>query len=854
MEKFVIIDGNNLLFRAFYALPQLRNFDGEISNGVFGFANMLIKVIAEQKPDYIAVAFDKGKNTFRHKKYAEYKAQRKPTPSELIEQFPILKNMLKLMGVAVLEHDDIEADDIIGILTRKFETQNIIVSADKDVLQLINEKTHVLSPKKGISETFLYTLDSLKETMGISPLQIIDLKALMGDASDNIPGVAGVGEITAKNLIEKYLSLEGVYNNIENEKGKLKEKLVNSKEDAFLSKELATIVVDYPLNVALEQFKYEWPLNNEVKEFFKKYQFNSLLKKEELFKEVDVAEIKEVVAKKVKVVEVKNLEKCKEVAEECLKVREVSFYINPSCVAIYDGRVEYRINCEQNLLGDNCEFGQVLVVFKEVFEHDKIKKVLFNSKNDMHVLDKFNISLNNYYDILIARYLINSNAKSKVNFQEVLLENGLSEKLMASGLIEIKNNLDEKLVKFELVKLFEDVELPLVKVLFAMEKQGFKLDLNELNSLDLRYSKIINELTEEIYDLAGCEFNINSPKQVAQVLFENLGLRHKPSSKNSTAVDVLKEMVGLHPVVAKIIEYRQYSKFQSTYINAFKELVNKDTCKLNTTFNQTLTSTGRISSSEPNLQNIPVRSEEGKSIRKIFVSSFEDGYIVSADYSQIELRLLANFSKDDILLSAFKNNEDIHARTASEIFGVPLGLVSDEMRRSAKAINFGIIYGISDFGLSQNIGTTRNVAKQYISAYFDKYPKIHEYIQKNVDECKNLGYAKTFMNRIRIVPEINSTNYNLRQFGERVAMNMPLQGGASDIIKLAMINVYNCFNKEKLQSKLMLQVHDELVVDVQKDELERVCEILKEEMEKVVQLDVDLKVDIEYGRNWKNIE
>lgn len=854
MEKFVIIDGNNLLFRAFYALPQLRNFEGEISNGVFGFANMLIKVITEQKPDYIAVAFDKGKNTFRHKKYAEYKAQRKPTPSELIEQFPILKNMLKLMGVAVLEHDEIEADDIIGILSRKFETQNIIVSADKDVLQLINENTHVLSPKKGISETFLYTIESLKETMGISPLQIIDLKALMGDASDNIPGVAGIGEITAKNLIEKYQNLEGVYNNIENEKGKLKEKLITGKEDAFLSKELATIVVDYPLNVELNEFKYEWPLNNEVKEFFKKYQFNSLLKKEDLFQVAEEPQINEEIAKKVKIVEIKNIEECKEVAKQCLKVNEVAVCINPNCVAVYDGKVEYRINCEHNLLGDNCELDKVLTSFKDVFEADWVKKILFNSKNDMHVLDKFNISLNNYYDILIARYLINSNAKSKVEYQEVLLENGLNEKALASGLIDIKKNLDEKLEKFELVELFEKVELPLAKVLFEMEKQGFKIDLEELNLLDQKYSKIINELTEEIYDLAGCEFNINSPKQVAQVLFEYLGLKHKPSSKNSTAVDVLKDMVGLHPVVAKIIEYRQYSKFQSTYINAFKDLVDKNSCKLYTTFNQTLTATGRISSSEPNLQNIPVRSEEGKSIRKIFVSSFEDGYIVSADYSQIELRLLANFSKDDILLSAFKNNEDIHARTASEIFGVPIDLVSDEMRRSAKAINFGIIYGISDFGLSQNIGTTRNVAKQYISAYFDKYPKINEYIQKNVDDCKNLGYAKTFMNRIRIVPEINSSNYNLRQFGERVAMNMPLQGGASDIIKLAMINVFNRFNEKKLKSKLMLQVHDELVVDVHKDELNRVCEILKDEMENVVQLDVELKVDIEYGRNWKNIE
>ena len=567
MEKFVIIDGNNLLFRAFYALPQLRNFEGEISNGVFGFANMIIKVITEQKPDYIAVAFDKGKNTFRHKKYAEYKAQRKPTPTELLEQFPILKNMLKLMGVAVLEHDDIEADDIIGILTRKFETQNIVVSADKDVLQLVNDKTHVLAPKKGISETFLYTPESLKETMGVSPLQIIDLKALMGDASDNIPGVAGVGEITAKNLIEKYQSLEGVYSNIESEKGKLKEKLVSGKDDAFLSKELATIVVDYPLDVELNQFKYEWPLNNDVKEFFKKYQFNSLLKKDELFQEIDAIEAPEIISKKIKVIEVESLENAKEIAQDCLSANEVAFYINLNCVAVYDGKTEYRINCEYNLLGENCELDQVLIAFKKVFESDRVKKILFNVKSDMHILDKLNISIINYYDVLIARYLINSNAKSKVDFQEVLLENGLNEKLKASGLIELKNRFNDKLIKFDLVKLFEEIELPLVRVLFEMEKQGFKLDLEELNSLDEKYSKIINELTEDIYDLVGCEFNINSPKQVGQILFENLGLKHKPGSKNSTAVDVLKDMVGLHPVVEKIIEYRQYSKFQSTYIN-----------------------------------------------------------------------------------------------------------------------------------------------------------------------------------------------------------------------------------------------------------------------------------------------
>ena len=579
-----------------------------------------------------------------------------------------------------------------------------------------------------------------------------------------------------------------------------------------------------------------------------------MLKKEEYFDVADEEKPNESVNKKINIVEINNIADCIKLVSDCERLKEVAIYIESNEISVSFKNIEYRINCNANLLGDGCDFEKVLKAFKSLFENKNIEKILFNAKNVMHMLDKLSINLVNYYDVLIARYLINTNAKSKVSFQEVLIENFINEKLKANALLDLKSSFNEKLQKFELVDLFKNIELPLVKVLFEMEKQGFKIDLNELALLDEKYSKIINDLTVEIYDLAGCEFNINSPKQVAQVLFEELGLKHKPSSKNSTANDVLKEMVGLHPVVEKIIEYRQYSKFQSTYINAFKELVNKSNYKIYTTFNQTLTATGRISSSEPNLQNIPVRSEEGKNIRKIFVSSFDDGFIVSADYSQIELRLLACFSKDEILLNAFKNNEDIHARTASEIFGIPIEMVSSEMRRSAKAINFGIIYGISDFGLSQNIGTTRAVAKQYISAYFDKYPKIYEYMQNNVDECKNHGYVKTFMNRMRVVPEINSSNYNLRQFGERVAMNMPLQGGASDIIKLAMIKVFERFKREKLQSKLMLQVHDELVVDTHKDEFEKVILILKEEMENVVQLPIDLKVDIEYGKNWKNIE
>lgn len=852
MEKLILVDGNNLMFRAFYALPQLRNFNNEISNGVFGFANMLIKVIVEQKPDYIVVAFDKGKKTFRHQKYKEYKAQRKPTPTELLSQFPILKEMLNLMNIKFLELDDIEADDIIGILSRKFNTENIILSADRDLLQLVNSNTTVMSLKKGITETLEYTPKSLKEILNLEPYQIIELKALMGDASDNIPGVAGVGEKIAQNLIEKYENLDNVYAHIDEISGKLHDKLVEGKDVAYLSKDLATINLEYDIKCELQDFKYDFPFSSDVYKFFKKYQFNSLLKRSELFENIEVLdEIEKVKSNNYKLLTISNESELDILIEKLRNEKEFACLIDANNISVAFGGFEYNISTIQNLLGDGLNFEYVLKKLELLFGDSKIKKVFLDSKKVMHLLNSLGLNgLENYYDVLIARYLINSNAKHNTTEKDLAIENNLKESYLSSNLLELKAIYDKELEKFELINLMNDIELPLVKVLFEMEKNGVEIDLNELNNLKQKYATQIEKLTQSIYESAGEKFNINSPKQLAEILFNKLGLKTGKKKETSTSVDVLNDLIGKHDIIPLILNYRQINKLYTTYIIAFEGLIDKATNKIHTTFNQVLTTTGRLSSSEPNLQNIPVRSEEGKNIRKMFVSSFENGRIVSADYSQIELRLLACFSGDDVLINAFNTGEDIHARTASEIFGVPINQVSPEMRRNAKAINFGIIYGISDYGLSVTIGSSVMSAKKYIQMYFDRYPKIYEYMQKNIDDCRNHGYIKTFKNRMRIVPEINSSNRNLRLFAERVAMNMPLQGGASDIIKMAMIKVYNRMKKAKLKSKLILQVHDELVVDCVSEEVDIVSKILKEEMESVVNFKVKLRADVECGSNW----
>ena len=844
MENFVIIDGNNLMFRAFYALPQLANFDGEISNAVFGFTIMLVKIIKEINPKYIAVTFDASKKNFRHEMFTEYKGTRKPTPEELRSQFPIVKNLLEAMNIKVIEKEGLEADDLMGCLSRSYDTKNIIVSADRDAFQLINSNTSIMFPKKGVSETVMLSSDNLKDFYGVNPEQVVDLKSLMGDSSDNIPGVPGVGEKTAKDLITNYKTLDGVYDNIDNIKNKLHEKLVENKDKAYLSQKLCTIVTNINLGLDLEEFLYDFPFNEKVREIFKRYQFNILLKKDELF-----GELQENVVIEDEIVEIDNLQKLDEMIDNLKKTNAFAIYLNEDNFNLYINK-EYKICYGTDLFSTGVDIIDVLNKLKPYFEDENIKKIAFDSKDLMHKLIKFGIHLKGVdFDCVIARYLINSIAKPVVTLDEMMVECGVSGKAYAKTLIAIKEIYYAKLEKNNLLSLYYDIELPLVKVIFNMEIAGFKIDVDGLKELEERYRAEIKELEELIYMTAGEKFNISSPKQLGEVLFDKLDLNIPSNKKKSTSVDILNEIAEKHPIVPMIIRYRTITKLYSTYIVGFDNLKTADN-KIHSLFNQTLTSTGRLSSSEPNLQNIPVRTEEGRNIRKLFVPSNKNGFILSADYSQIELRLLANFSEDEVLIGAYNSGQDIHARTASEIFNIPLEMVDDKMRRSAKAINFGIVYGISDFGLSQNIGISRKEASHYIEKYFEKYPKIESYMKKNVEYCKEHGFIKTLFGRIRPVPEIQSTNYNLRNFGERVAMNMPLQGSASDIIKKAMIKVYNDLKQQNLQSKLILQVHDELVLDVAPGELEEVQKIVKSGMEEVVDLKVKLTVNIESGKTW----
>lgn len=849
-SKFIIIDGNNLAFRAFYALPPLNNFESIPCNAIFGFTKMLITIIKEQKPDYIAVCFDAKKKNFRHELFADYKGTRKPTPPELITQMPLIKELLNTMGIKVVEKEGAEADDLIGTLSKCFNTDNLLVSADKDILQLITNKTFVLFPKKGISEYVIYTPNTLLKTFNVTPSQIIELKALMGDSSDNIPGVPGVGEKTATDLVSKYGTLDDIYYHIDEIKGKLNEKLQNNKDMAYLSKKLATIVCDIPVDFVIDDFKYSFPFNDETKNLFKKYQFNSLLKDNSIFIKEDI-DNKITKQTEVKSIKINHLNDLDNLINEINKQSEIALYLDLNCLSICFNGLEYNLKFSQNLIDSNFNFDEVIQKLKPILENSNLKKVLFDKKALLHLLKPYNINvLGDFEDILLLRYVVNSSSKANITLSDISNENLYPEENLAYNLILLKDKYLKIISDMDLNYVYREIELPLVDVLFSMEYEGFKIDVNELESLKEKYSIRINELSENIYSLAGEHFNINSPKQLADILFNKLNLKSFNNKKQSTSVSVLNELIGQHDIIPAILEYRQISKLYSTYINAFLNLIDRNTNKIHTIFNQTITSTGRLSSSEPNLQNIPTRSSEGKNIRKVFIPSNEKGCLISADYNQIELRLLASLSNDESLINAYNNNEDIHTRTASEMFNIPKDEVTPNQRRDAKAINFGIIYGISEYGLSQNIGISFKKANEYINTYFARYPKVKEYMQSNVDYCKQNGYVKTIFGRIRNIVEINSSNYALRNFGERASMNMPLQGSAGDIIKLAMIKVYNAIKENNLKSKLILQIHDELIVDTFPGEESKIEEILKTSMESVVNLPVKLLVSINKGSNW----
>ena len=849
MDKLILLDSNSLINRAYYALPNLTNHSGQYTGAIFGYLNMLLKIVDTYKPTHIIATFDRKSPTFRKQIYEGYKATRKPMPHELASQLAPLKEIIAAMNIPILEMDGYEADDIIGTLAKKFDTQTFIVTGDKDSLQLIDSTTTVLLTKKGISEIAYYDEKALSEE-GLVPSQIIDLKSLMGDASDNIPGVAGVGEKTAKDLLAKYSTLDGVYEHLDEIKGKLHDKLAENKDTAYLSYELATINTHSPVEITLEEAKFDYPpFSGEVKRLLKALELTKIIDRLEFDGEENSA-ASLIQAEIPQAQEINSQEGLSQVISKVLMQGKFAFSLSKRITIAVDDECYY-IAIAENLLDEGIDYNAFIDSMKGIFESEKIKKICYDSKNIMHILMQNDVSLKGAdSDVLLKAYLIDANRNYKSE-EELFNAYNLPEGEDAALIQYIDTILDRELKEKNLVRLYEELELPLVQVLFDMEKEGFRVDLDILNELKDKYSQELDGLLKEIIDYAGKPFNVNSTKQLASVLFEDLGLKTGKKTKTgySTNVEVLNSIKNQHPIVPLILRQRELAKLKSTYLDGIQPLIDSRQ-KIHTIFKQTVTATGRLSSTEPNLQNIPIRKNEGKQIRKMFIAS-PGNVLVCADYSQIELRLMAQFSGDETMLEAFNNNIDIHATTASKVFGVPIEMVTADMRRQAKAVNFGIIYGISDFGLSEDLGIPVYKARDFIAGYFATYPKVKEYMNKCVETAKEQGYVTTYMNRRREIPELKSSNYNLRSFGERVAMNMPLQGSASDIIKLAMLKVHKALKDGGYKAKLIMQVHDELIIDCPYDEVQQVKEILIDCMQNnTPDFKVKLVAECGFGNNW----
>lgn len=837
-NKFVIIDGNSLTFRAFYGLPPLYNSEGEPCGAIFGFCKMLINVLQKIEPKYIVVAFDAGRHTFRHDIFEDYKGTRGPTPDDLKRQLPILKELLNEMGIKVIEMPDIEADDLIGSCARKFSGDKILVSGDRDLLQLIKSDTKVWLTQKGITDVLEVDEAVLKEKYGVEPYQVVEMKAIMGDSSDNIPGVKGIGEKTALKLITEYQNIDNIYNNIDKIGGKLHELLVQNKDMAYLSKKLATIKTDVELNFDESECGYIFPFSEKVYEIMKRLEFKSIISHNELFEK---SEPKEVSKSEFETIRIEDNSDFINLTKVFVKNQSFSMYLEENTIHFSDGIKEYLVDI---LMIGNPEF---LNHTKEILEDNNINKILFDVKALKHYFNNLDISINNYFDCSLAVYLANEKEGS-LSYKVIQENNGLNDKYPALNLIELKDKLTRLLEERNQWDLYTNIELKLVDVLFNMEKTGMKIDVDELKRLSTKYKTELTELTDKIHEIAGDDVNINSPKQLLKLLFEDLKLQYK--GKKSTSVEVLEAIKEQHEIVDLILRYRKISKIISTYLDGLLPYIDNENHKIHTTFLQNFTATGRLSSREPNLQNIPVRDEESKALRGMFVSSFSGGNIMSADYNQIELRLMAIFCKDENLLSDFRKKIDVHSITASKIFNIKPEEVTPQERRVAKAVNFGIIYGISEYGLSKNINSTPAKAREFINKYFDIYPGVKAYMDKAVAFARENGYVKTLYNRIRHLPQINSNNYTIRTFEERVALNMPLQGTASDIIKLAMIEVDKTIRTEGLKSKLILQIHDELILDVYPGEEKKCEEILSNCMSSVAKFELPLEVAISYGKTW----
>lgn len=867
MNKIILVDGNNLLFRSFYATAYqgviMKNSKGFPTNALYGFINMMHKIIEEEAPSYIMVAFDKGK-TFRHDKYVDYKAGRSEMPDELRLQFPKAKEVLEALGIKYFEIDNYEADDIIGTLSLEVENRDdfiaTIISSDKDLLQLVSDKVVMKLLKQ--SGHIMMTKEEFEKTYQVPPIRMIDLKALMGDPSDHIPGVKGIGEKTAINLLSKFNSLDNLYNRIDEVTGKTKEKLENDKENAYMSYDLATIYREVPLGFTLDDCKYTRKNTKEFKSLLEEFEFHSLLKKFHLEGESNdtLVEVK------------KESETIKILPIDELKSNTFSFYVETRGsvysksevlgVGFYDGISGYFLSKEE------------LENYKSLFS-GKSFKYTYDLKKSIVVLSSLGIDVNQVtFDTMIATYLLDYVVKDDISFVaqafdvKIPLYDDLfgSEKRpkevsldvlrdvccqKAKFIYDTRNKLLEKLEKNEELELFQNIEMPLSRVLADMELTGIKVDVDYLDKVASELKSHMDIIEKEIYELAGVTFNIMSPAQLSKVLFETLEIPYPKRTKDgkySTSKDILDKIRFVHPIVDKILEYRTLAKLYTNYAVGLKSEVREDG-RIHTIFTQTLTRTGRLSSISPNLQNIPARAEYSKLIRKAFIPD-DNSKLLSSDYSQVELRIFAHMSKAENLIQAFVDGKDIHTKTASDIFHVPMCEVTKDMRRTAKAVNFGILYGISSFGLSEDLGIDIATAKKFIDNYLETYPGISEYMEEEKKKAYEFGYVTTLMNRRRVIEELKNKNYMIRSSGERMALNTPIQGTAADILKKAMVEIYEEFNKRGLKSKMLIQVHDELVFNVLNDELDEVSSIVKNIMENTMALSVPLKVDIEYGDNW----
>lgn len=870
-KKLVLIDGNSIAYRAFFALPLLNNDKGVHTNAIYGFTMILMKILEDEKPSHMLVAFDAGKTTFRHETFKEYKGGRQKTPPELSEQFPFIRELLDAYSISRYELPNYEADDIIGTLSKQAEKDGFevkVISGDKDLTQLVSEHITVDITRKGITDVDSYTPQFVMEKYGLSPSQIIDMKGLMGDSSDNIPGVPGVGEKTAIKLLKEHETLEGLYESLEKVTAKkLKEKLEENKEQAIMSKELATINCEAPLEITLSEAEYKGFEAKNVAGIYKELGFNSLLDKLGADTEEDLEPIEDV-----------QFEMLDEIAEEHLADESVLI------VEVLDDNYHSSSIIGLAVINENGSFyvPAELAVKSEAFKNwaaDGTKrKTVYDAKQSIVALHWQGIELNAVeFDVLLAAYILDPSQSFAdaagvarhsgihlVQSDETVYGKGakraipdtekLAEHLVRKGLAlkAVKEKLQLQLEENEQLELYLHLEMPLSIILAEMEATGVSVDIERLEEMGRQLTDRLMTLEETIHRLAGEAFNINSPKQLGSILFDKLGLPAAKKTKTgySTSADVLEKLAGKHEIVQEILHYRQLGKLQSTYIEGLLKVVHKDTRKVHTRYVQTLTQTGRLSSTDPNLQNIPIRLEEGRKIRQAFVPSEKDWVMFAADYSQIELRVLAHIAGDRNLIEAFQNDLDIHTKTAMDVFGVEADAVTSNMRRQAKAVNFGIVYGISDYGLSQSLNITRKEAGEFIKRYLESFDGVKEYMEEIVQEAKQNGYVTTLLHRRRYIPEITSRNFNVRSFAERTAMNTPIQGSAADIIKKAMIDMAAKLKEEKLQTRLLLQVHDELIFEAPKDEIPVLEKLVPQVMEHAVELKVPLKVDYSYGSSW----